>query len=564
MATPKLYMSTTSLQSGTQPDHCVSEQPQPCEPQCLVQPRFFCGQLLTDQDLSALLQWSEGKFKLNRFKHGWGVVNGLRARCNPANTASVMIMPGYAVDSCGNDIVVCEPVELDLSNACRPLVQRCEQDTATEDPNACDQFLGLAMPEGSCYSVDIYIHYSKEDMEPLPALGRGACGEREACEFSRSKETFTLSWQDTDYPENQLKNVLQQWEHKYFKYSNKVVKRISGVIEGLANGIDWGNLPAIKNAFLDWLDEHPLHEFCFLRDAICQLSQENIPDLQELEKAITAIMFWIVMDRRVDYLSKWPVPTPSTAGVPLARVHLQRRGDSPSTCHVLHIDNIPLHNRPLMQDRWPAIKGEYNLGQLIGHYTEHACYQLHDKMIHTETRNMQLETQDPTIRFPETIQAINDWLDYEWDTMDIDNNDARQGLFANTGCHTNDAAYSQHNIVAITYDFGADAGERVVAFRQADYGEGAYLTTNTQKQNALRVIEKQSTQAVESQVEPAEHAIHDVKGIGKSYETTLAEKLGITTLSQLAEASLEDLQKTFPKMSEEVLKGWQQQAKDLI
>src|SRR5436190_12655870 len=70
-----------------------------CELECLVQPRFFCGQLLADQDLTAMVDWVKAKAALQRFRDGWGVVCGLDVHCGKGGT--VTVTPGYAIDCCG-------------------------------------------------------------------------------------------------------------------------------------------------------------------------------------------------------------------------------------------------------------------------------------------------------------------------------------------------------------------------------------------------------------------------------------------------------------------------------
>ena len=90
--------------------------------ECLCRPRFFAGQVLTADDLNRLDHYIRGKHKLhNRHLHGWGVVNGLEATCEPCGKG-VVVGSGYALSPCGEDIVVCEPVVVDvceLIRACR-------------------------------------------------------------------------------------------------------------------------------------------------------------------------------------------------------------------------------------------------------------------------------------------------------------------------------------------------------------------------------------------------------------------------------------------------------------
>src|SRR6516165_3316120 len=103
---------------------------QPCPDcgglECLCRPRFFAGQLLTEQDLNRLENYILAKNRLhNRYLVGHGVVCGLEATCSPcANTVSVSA--GYAIDPCGNDIIVCSPDTVDI---CK-LIKACTPTTA--------------------------------------------------------------------------------------------------------------------------------------------------------------------------------------------------------------------------------------------------------------------------------------------------------------------------------------------------------------------------------------------------------------------------------------------------
>jgi len=105
---------------------------QPCPDcgglECLCRPRFFAGQLLTEQDLNRLENYILAKNRLhNRYLVGHGVVCGLQVTCSPcANTISVS--EGYAIDPCGNDIIVCSPDPVDickLIKACTPSTPNC-------------------------------------------------------------------------------------------------------------------------------------------------------------------------------------------------------------------------------------------------------------------------------------------------------------------------------------------------------------------------------------------------------------------------------------------------------
>jgi hypothetical protein len=92
--------------------------------QCLCRPRFFPGQLLTDEDLNRLDRYIIDKNKLhNRYLHGWGVACGLEVVCDPCSSANVVVRTGYALSPCGDDIIVCKDHSVnvcELIDACRP------------------------------------------------------------------------------------------------------------------------------------------------------------------------------------------------------------------------------------------------------------------------------------------------------------------------------------------------------------------------------------------------------------------------------------------------------------
>src|SRR5690606_21431600 len=111
---------------------------QPCPDcgglECLCRPRFFAGQLLTEQDLNRLDHYIVEKHKLhNRHLFGSGVVCGLEVTCAPCDEL-VNVSPGYALSPCGEDIVVCKPDSVDIC----ALIARCRD---VEEPD-CRPYAG--------------------------------------------------------------------------------------------------------------------------------------------------------------------------------------------------------------------------------------------------------------------------------------------------------------------------------------------------------------------------------------------------------------------------------------
>lgn len=99
-------------------DTCHCADPKPggacCDLICFERPNYFCGHLLTDTDLTTEQRYAIEKRKLhNRTLHGWGVVCGLRMTCDD-ECGGIMIDEGYAIDDCGNDLIVCQPLPFDV------------------------------------------------------------------------------------------------------------------------------------------------------------------------------------------------------------------------------------------------------------------------------------------------------------------------------------------------------------------------------------------------------------------------------------------------------------------
>ena len=125
--------------------------PEPCRCpvctglRCLDRPNFFTGQLLTEAELNGEQAYVLAKNRLhNRYLHGWGVVCGLQVECNEC-AGWLTVRSGYAIDPCGNDVIVCDDQAFDLCGAierCRAAQQRppgdCDPLVPPNDP-ACDE-----------------------------------------------------------------------------------------------------------------------------------------------------------------------------------------------------------------------------------------------------------------------------------------------------------------------------------------------------------------------------------------------------------------------------------------
>jgi hypothetical protein len=77
---------------------------------------------LTEEDLGLLGDYVVAKNRLhNRMLWGEGVVCGLDVTCDPCGGSTVVVQPGYAINCCGDDIVVPCPVRVDIVALVREL-----------------------------------------------------------------------------------------------------------------------------------------------------------------------------------------------------------------------------------------------------------------------------------------------------------------------------------------------------------------------------------------------------------------------------------------------------------
>jgi len=148
---------------------------QPCPDcgglECLCRPRFFAGQLLTEQDLNRLENYILAKNRLhNRYLVGHGVVCGLEVTCSPcANTISVS--DGYAIDPCGNDIIVCSPDTVDI---CK-LIKACTPNTAINCAPYKDQTFCADATQTWIIAIR-YMETPSRGVTPLTGSSQCGCG----------------------------------------------------------------------------------------------------------------------------------------------------------------------------------------------------------------------------------------------------------------------------------------------------------------------------------------------------------------------------------------------------
>jgi hypothetical protein len=187
-----------------------------CQEVGFKRPIFFAGQLLTEDDLGALADYVVQKNRLhNRALFGQGVVCGLEVTCDPCGNGKVIVQPGYALDCCGNDILVSCAVELDILKLIRDLRTAlsggfdcgdpCPPPASTptmalpapapNSPRAPDTMLAMEpprpvpVPASTALTYCLYVRYDEQLAEPVsPYVTDEACSANQSCQPTRVRE----------------------------------------------------------------------------------------------------------------------------------------------------------------------------------------------------------------------------------------------------------------------------------------------------------------------------------------------------------------------------------------
>jgi predicted flap endonuclease-1-like 5' DNA nuclease len=328
-----------------------------CELDCLVHPRFFCGQLLADQDLTALVDWIKNKSGLARFRHGWGIVCGLDVHCGP--NGGVTVSPGYAMDCCGRDVIVCKEDTFDLSGCWQRPPSYCEQtatQAATTTPQGNLELGGFTVPLAQVQVFDLFIRYAETQSDARTALARGGCGGQAGCEYTRVHEAYDLYCAPANQCEDPNDPDLKKWDEDYRSALQKKFEeyRAFSALE---------DSKAKLRVVLDYLEENPLSSFCFVREWACDLlGQNTVSPGWENE-----MIFWLFQDWRMQWFGRHCPSCGPETGIRIARVWLRMTQDSRGKEKfktLLVLGHSPFR-RMLERDGDPARPGMVNLAPYL-------------------------------------------------------------------------------------------------------------------------------------------------------------------------------------------------------
>jgi len=139
-------------------------------------PRYFHGQLLTAKDFADEQDYfREKQRRHNRLLHGWGVVCGLSVT-PAAEGCAVVVSPGYALDPCGDEILVEEAELLRLPREWR---EDGDLGHAVTDDAVC--------PDGAW---TVAIRYVEIPIYFVPAIG--GSDDSDSLQASRIRESYEL------------------------------------------------------------------------------------------------------------------------------------------------------------------------------------------------------------------------------------------------------------------------------------------------------------------------------------------------------------------------------------
>lgn len=274
------YVTETPAQKKN--GNCSCDQPQPsqtcCQLICFERPNYYCGHLLTDADLMLDQRYVREKNKLyHRALDGYGVVCGLRLTCDLDCEGQIMVGKGFAIDDCGNDLIVCERTRFDVLQRLREkgyVIEAMPADPCEpEPPPVC------IVPQ--CFYVTIcYRETESEFTTPFVAGCRPKLSE---CEPSRVRETVTFdvvnelpeTYDPLNALEKRLKNCFKLFSEGAFadalrRHNAALLALISGKETGLSKERDeyWDMFCELRGLFLLYLKRCPDRYNCGLEKEI--------------------------------------------------------------------------------------------------------------------------------------------------------------------------------------------------------------------------------------------------------------------------------------------------------
>lgn len=375
--------------------------------ECLCRPRFFAGQLLTEEDLNRLDYYVRARFRMHNLSlHGTGVVNGLKVLCDPCGAVKVTV--GHAISPCGDDIIVCEDAAVPICD----LIRKCKM--AERKYDDCDP--PRRIPNTSCEDLEeewvLAIKYDEKPTRGVVPLrtaicsscGCGsstcACGDSCDCDACCEPPLRTNRPKPRTAPETCEPTVICQGFRfcvhrkpepvpddpqndrriQFFDDESDLIRQLQCCFElliaaipvmpdpGQSNTVTSAQLQALvtfccrlRQNLLDYFMRHP-HTNC---EVIGILNQLRCPDPSNLDgfamayvqAILTLLAIWLDAIKQCFCLALLPpAPQPTCEDrIPLATVRVTAKD-----CKVLSVCNWTTERKMLIS--WPSVT--YWLGSL--------------------------------------------------------------------------------------------------------------------------------------------------------------------------------------------------------
>lgn len=384
---------------GCTPCRCDS---QCCELECLVRPNFYCGQVLTDADLAALVEWTRSRLSLVRHREGWGVACGLQLSCSAPDAAlgcapheqgagpDIWVGNGYALDCCGNDLVLCEPLRVDLSPLCRPAFDPCDPRTqppgrppggAKGTPARSEDC--LAIDANELFAVQVSLRYAEDLAHRQRALFAGSCNDDGPCQYGRIREQPCVHLEEIPLATPAAEDDADRWRKAFEANLARQVAAVRAAIQGGSQAV----LKLLRHA--------PPYRYCFLEEMVCCLRKQENPDApiglaQWLQIGRLIVLDWML--RQLECPCETCLPD---TGVPLGRIIVRRRTqDRKVRCSVVLIEQDPPWRRALRHDPCRPVKARgIDLAPMLGRPTA-VLSELSERDVNVEVIDAQPATAD--------------------------------------------------------------------------------------------------------------------------------------------------------------------------
>jgi predicted flap endonuclease-1-like 5' DNA nuclease len=414
------------LESGCgQWDHsecgCCEKHPPPCQVECLERPLFTCGMVLSDSDLTALVDWTRARLALRRYREGWGVVCGLDVRCDPDQPGSVLVDPGYAVGCCGEDIVVCEPTSVDLTDC-------CSDDEPCAQPEEKKEEKGKEEKKDPCGDFVVDLMLESEDVPTVTELV-DKCGCSDSCSDQCGS---CSSCSDQSLVPTRMRECARIRPHLvYLRDTDPVsraeedwMKAYSACHKVVNDYVELGVKSSDAEGILKWLKKQDLHPPCNWWETTSQSlfkAEQAKQDTDELkgnksktggqtegtddvDTVLAASFLDLVVSCRQRLLRRACDHCTSTDRLPLARVWLRRPNTDrkEGSCVVVNIDAYPPYRRDLAPYSRPVAAGSYDLTPFIWQRWEQICI---------EWRKLTGDTTATRTPVPQSTSDLRDLLE---------------------------------------------------------------------------------------------------------------------------------------------------------